>query len=84
MSTKNENSIVESWQSRIIKALIGKTIVDTRYLTGNEMNALGWSNRSLVIIFQDGSFIYPTSDDEANDAGAIHTSFTDLPIIPVI
>ena len=49
-----------------------------------EQEALGWYNSSLVIFFTDGSYLFPSQDDEGNGAGALFTSFKELPTIPVI
>jgi hypothetical protein len=32
----------------------------------------------------NGEMLYPSSDDEGNGAGALHTTIDELPIIPVI
>jgi hypothetical protein len=32
---------------------------------------LGWSSRSIVIHFTDGTVIFPSADDEGNNAGAL-------------
>ena len=77
-------TITENWENRIGKKLVGKTIAAVRYLTEEEAEELGWVRRGLVIIFDDTSYVYPSMDDEGNDAGALFTSFEDLPTIPVM
>lgn len=71
----------ESRHVAMVRKLVGKTIVDVRYLTPQETSVLGWSKRPIVIIFNDGSFLYPSMDDEGNDAGALFTSIKGLEII---
>jgi hypothetical protein len=48
------------------------------------MDDLGWEQIPLVIFFNDGSYMFPSQDDEGNDGGSLFTSFKDLPTIPVI
>ena len=72
------------WANRASKHLKGKTIAHVRYLDDEERDAMGWYSSALVIFFTDGSHIFPSQDDEGNDAGALFTSFDDLNTIPVI
>jgi len=66
------------------RVLIGKKIVNVRYLTKKEMEYLGWYSKSLVIFFDDGTYIYPSQDDEGNDGGSLFTNIKGLLTIPVI
>ena len=66
------------------KILVGKKVAEVRYLNEKEKSDLGWNNSSLVIFFDDGSYVFSSADDEGNDAGALFTSSESLPIIPVI
>lgn len=75
---------IEGWEKRIGEFLVGKTIKEVRYLTDEEVEGLGWFTKALVIIFADGSYIFPSADDEGNDAGALFTSDDNLPVIPVV
>jgi len=72
------------WSKQANDRLAGKTIREARYLTEEEANNLGWEESALVIFFTDGSYIFPSSDDEGNRPGALYTSFENLPIIPVV
>jgi hypothetical protein len=36
-----------------------------------EKEMLGWNNRCVIISLDDGTSIYPSKDDEGNDAGAL-------------
>ena len=65
------------------KKLEGKRIKEVRYLTDEEANNIGWEYKPLVIILQDGNYLFPMSDDEGNDAGALATSFKEFPTIGV-
>lgn len=63
----NENR----WVKYAEEHLKGKTVVAVRYLSVEEQESLGWSHRPLVIQFDDGSIIFPSRDDEGNDAGSL-------------
>lgn len=72
------------WEERCAQILVGKTIKSVRYQYTCEMKDMGWSKKSLIIFFTDGSFIFPSSDDEGNNAGAIFTSFEGIEGIPTL
>lgn len=74
----------KEWEQNCSKHLVGKTIKEVRYMTDKEKESHGWFHKALVIFFTDGSFIYPSTDDEGNDAGSLFASFTELQVIPVI
>ena len=57
--------------------LLGKTIVAIRYLTQEEADGLGWYEKSLVLVLNDGSYIFPSQDDEGNGAGALFGATAD-------
>ena len=59
------------WTEVANKHLKGKTVKRVRYLTEEEMEDMLWYCRPVVIIFEDGTAIYPSQDDEGNDAGSI-------------
>jgi hypothetical protein len=84
--TKIESSmeITKRWEDRCSAKLVGKTIKSVRYQFTCEMKDMGWSKKSLVIFFSDGSYMFPSSDDEGNNAGALLTSFKGLEGIPTI
>ena len=74
----------EIWRVLAGEKLIGRTIMEVRYLTDEEMEDCCWYEKSLVIIFENGEYIFASSDDEGNNAGALFTSWQDLPTIPTI
>lgn len=59
------------WEEYGNKHLKGRTIVDVRYLTTIEMKGMGWYRKSIVLELSDGSLLFPSKDDEGNDAGAL-------------
>jgi len=67
----NIQEIEEIWNDKAKSLLKGKKIVDVRYMTEKERDMLGWHSRCVIIILDDGTSIYPSRDDEGNDAGAL-------------
>ena len=74
----------KKWGEDCSKALVGKTIKEVRYLTEEEADGLGWDRCSLVISLDDGTFMYPSQDDEGNGPGALFTNIDKLETIPAI
>lgn len=72
------------WEKQCTAFLEGKTIKRVFYLNKMDAQAMEWDNRPLVIQFTDGSYIYPSIDDEGNDGGALFTSDKELQVIPVM
>ena len=73
-----------NWIKKINKYLVGRQIVKIEYCPKKEMEHQGWHNRPIQILLDNGTWLTPTSDDEGNNGGAIHTNIKELPIIPVI
>jgi hypothetical protein len=63
--------IVKHWEDYAEKHLLGKKITGLRYLNEEEQEGLGFYHTTLVIQFDDGTLIFPSRDDEGNDAGAL-------------
>lgn len=79
------DSLKREWADKAKAVLVGKTIASVRYLTDKETEDLMWSSASLLIVFTDGSYMFPSADDEGNDGGALFTNFGgDLDVIPVV
>lgn len=72
------------WIDVAKKQLLNRKIVDVRYLTIEEMENLGWYERCVVMILDDGNMIYPSQDDEGNGAGALFTCDPTQPTLPVL
>lgn len=54
--------------------MVGKAISDVRKPTDEELEQWGWDNihgTAAVIVFDDGSIIYPSQDDEGNGFGTL-------------
>lgn len=64
-------STLDFWSEKARKELVGRKIAYVRYLTKEEMDALGWTKSVLVIRLDDGTLLFPSMDDEGNDGGAM-------------
>lgn len=84
MTDETPEQCEERWTNDILKNLKGKKIVDARYMTHDEADNSGFRRRPIILIFNDGTAIYPMMDDEGNDAGAIGTNIDSLSTIPVL
>jgi hypothetical protein len=71
------------WTTDIAALLVGKKITKVRYMTEKERDQIGWDARPIVIILDDGTALYPSQDDEGNNAGSIFTNTDSLPTNPV-
>ena len=61
----------ERWTIYAEERLVGRKIIEVRYLTREEVSGLGWFRSALVILLDDGTFVFPSQDDEGNGAGAL-------------
>jgi hypothetical protein len=57
-----------------VKKLVGRKIVESRYMTKAECLDLEWYDRTVIITLDDGTTLYPSSDDEGNNSGALHSN----------
>lgn len=81
---KKDKDLDKFWTDVAKKQLLNRKIVDVRYLTVDEMENLGWDERCVVMVLDDGNMIYPSQDDEGNGAGALFTCNADQPTLPVM
>ena len=72
------------WTDKVADKLVGRTVTGVRYATEKECAEMGWYSRPVILILDDGSYIFPMADDEGNDGGAMATSHDDLTTIPVL
>jgi hypothetical protein len=72
------------WSKMANDLLAGKVVKEARYLTPKEAEDLGWENRPVAIFFTDGTYVFPSQDDEGNGAGALFTSDEKVPTLPVL
>lgn len=78
------NNPQEHWTKVAQSTLVGRKIVGVRYLSDREVERLGWTSRSVIFELDNGCLVWPTMDDEGNDAGAIFTTDLHGHTLPVI
>lgn len=61
----------KEWAKHAELHLKGRTIVDVRYMTTQEAEVMGWSYRPVVLQLDNGALLFPSQDDEGNDAGTL-------------
>jgi hypothetical protein len=71
----------QKWTEEAKKLLVGKKVIGVRYLTKAEAEQHGWYSRPLVIFLEGGLIVYPSSDEEGNDGGALFTNDDELSTI---
>lgn len=63
--------MTKRWVKYGRKHLKGRTIKNVRYMEPNESDGLMWHSRSIVLELDNGTLLYPSSDDEGNNAGTL-------------
>ena len=71
LSEMTEEELTQYWNKYATDHLVGKTIVRARYMSEEEKENVGFYSKALVLELSDGSLIFPSKDDEGNDAGAL-------------
>ena len=83
MSIKT-SSLVRHWTAQAASVLEGRTIKKVRYLDEDELRSLYWGSTAIVLELDDGTLVFPSCDDEGNEAGALYTTNEDVSIVPTI
>jgi len=76
--------LTDVWNKRVSKLLVGRKIIKVEYTSEEDANEQGWDSRPVQIQLDNGVWLTPTSDDEGNNGGAIHTNLKNNSIIPVL
>lgn len=72
------------WTEVARRQLVGRTIVAVNYFSPEEAELCGFDQRPIVLKLDDGNLIYPSCDEEGNDAGVLFTDDPDEPVIPAL
>jgi hypothetical protein len=59
------------WTNHAEQMLVGKVIKSVRFMNKKEMETCGWYKSAIVITLDDGVEIYPSQDEEGNNAGVL-------------
>jgi hypothetical protein len=81
---KEAGSIENYWTNLISDKLVGKTITKVQYISKEETENMMWYKSPIAIQLNNRDWIYPMSDDEANDGGSMGTSIKGLGTIPTL
>lgn len=65
MAKKDGAQLRKTWSAEATRVLAGRTIVKAQYIPDP-----GWGT-ALELTLDNGTKVYPSSDDEGNDAGAL-------------
>ena len=65
-----DQKLITLWLARL-KPLAGRTIVAVRYLDHEECRLMAIHHIPVVLQLDDGTLLWPMSDPEGNDAGAL-------------
>ena len=78
----------DKWTGIARQQMYGRKVTGVRYLSSDEAKDLGWYNRCVVITLsakgKPDLLVYPSRDEEGNDAGALFTSDEKEPTLPVL
>ena len=64
-------SKTQTWEEKISKQLVGRKIVEVRWMTPEEATEPDWDYQPVLLILDDGTALCPMSDSEGNQAGAL-------------
>ena len=70
-AVEERNNLPHFKHAKEFQHLVGLSIVKVRYCTPEERNGLGWYNQPIILHMSDGSLMFPQTDDEGNDGGAL-------------
>ena len=80
----SDKELTQYWNDRISKILVGRKIVKVEYMSLKDAEDSDWYSRPVQIQLDNGVWLIPTSDDEGNNGGAIHTNLKNDAVIPVL
>lgn len=66
-----KTEIIDFWTKTAKKVMEGKKIVEVRYLNDKEMDMMGWTQRPVGFLLDDGTWVIATRDDEGNNGGVL-------------
>ena len=59
------------WTAEAKKHLLSRKIIGVKYMSDSEQKDCVWSNAAVVLLLDNGTLVWPSADDEGNDAGAL-------------
>ena len=64
---------IDRWNKKA-QSLVGRKIIKVRYMTDEEQKDFCWNCKPICIQLDDKEWLFPSTDDEGNDAGALFSS----------
>ena len=77
-------STEKRWTKIAKDILLNRKIVIVKYMSEKETNEMYWHKSPVCMKLDSGVWIYPSSDDEGNDGGALFTTDDNVPCLPVL
>ena len=77
-------NIEKRWTKIAENILLNRKIVKIRYMSEEETDEMYWHCSPICMQLHSGVWIYPSSDDEGNDGGALFTTDDKESCIPVL
>ena len=77
-------STEKRWTKIAKDILLNRKIVIVKYMSEKETNEMYWHKSTVCMKLDSGVWIYPSSDDEGNDGGALFTTDDNEPCLPVL
>jgi len=74
----------KAWQDKAEKMLVGRKIVKVEWMTDKEAENNYWYSKPICMLLDDGTWIFPSSDDEGNNGGALFTTSKIENCLPVM
>jgi hypothetical protein len=68
---RKEREILTHWCNLANDVLKGRTIIEVRYLTDDEMELMGWYKRPICFTLDNKEICVLSADDEGNDGGVL-------------
>ena len=83
---RSKKTIELVWTKRAENLLLNRKIVKVKYLKTEEVEKIfGYpGHRCLAFMLDNNVWVFPSQDDEGNEAGALFTTSEALPTIPRI
>jgi len=64
--------MIAKWNQTAKSLMLDRKIIDVEYASNQEMQDLTIQGRPLIFTLDNGTSVIVMSDDEGNDAGALH------------
>ena len=84
MTSSEWKVMKKAWQDKAEKILLGRKIVRVEWITDKEAEEWMWSSKPISMLLDDGTWIYPSQDDEGNNGGALFTTSEVENCLPVM